>query len=117
MRFNFIEFTFILINDFFNDIDFEAKRFEYRRKIFNVIIFASIMIKTKYDIKYKFIIFKTRNIIYFRLYYDYFLLSKSLFKLFNQFVKSFLIKRKINKLIYKFELSIQSRIHSIIFIA
>ena len=106
MEFNLVEFIFILIDNFFNNIDFEVKRFEYRKKTFNAIIFVLIIIKTKYDIKYKFIIFKARNIIYFRLHRDYFLSNKLSFKLFNQFIKFFLIKRRIDKLIYKLELSI-----------
>ena len=58
--------------------------------------------------------FKVDNMIYLRLHKNYNLLSKSNKKLFNQYVESFLVKRRINSLAYELNLFLTSRVHSII---
>ena len=58
--------------------------------------------------------FKIDDIIYLRLHKRYFLFSKFDKKLFNQYVESFLVKRRINRLIYELILFFTSRVYSII---
>ena len=57
---------------------------------------------------------KINDMIYLRLYKNYSLFSKFDKKLFNQYVDSFLVKQRVNRLIYELNLFFTSRVHSII---
>ena len=54
--------------------------------------------------------------IYLRLHKSYFLFSKFDKKLFNQYVESFLVKQRINRLVYELNLFFTSRVYLIILI-
>ena len=54
--------------------------------------------------------------IYLRLHKSYFLFSKFDKKIFNQYVESFFVKRRVNRLVYELNLSFTSRVHLIILI-
>ena len=76
--------------------------------------FVNAQIKFRYDNKHKFVMFKAKNMIYLRLHKSCFLFSKFDKKFFNQYVESFFIKRRINRLIYELNLFFTSRVYSII---
>ena len=76
--------------------------------------FVNVQMKLCYDNKHKFFMLKIDDMIYLRLHKNYSLSSKSSKKLFNQYVESFLIKQRINRLIYELNLFFMSRVHSII---
>ncbi len=61
--------------------------------------------------------FNIEDKIYLRLHNEYFLSERNNFKLFNQRSDLYTIKRKIENVVYELNLSQNSRIHSIIFIA
>ena len=96
---------------------FERDRFVFWKKISNVIFFAIVKIKITYDFRHQILKFNFDDQVYLRLHRDYFLLNKHNFKLSNQRIDSFLIKRRVERLVYEFDLSFQWRIHSIILIA
>ncbi len=99
------------------DVNHESFRNIIRAKIFNVINFVNARFKIIFDDKHKSMIFNTENKVYLRLHHEYFLSEKENFKLFNQRVDSFVIKRKVDNATYELELSSISRIHSVISIA
>ena len=59
---------------------------------------------------------KVDDIIDLRLHKSYFLISKFDKNLFNQYVKSFLVKQRVNRLAYELNLFFTLRIYSIILI-
>ena len=78
--------------------------------------FVNAQIKFRYDNKHKLLMLKIDDIIYLRLYKNYFLFSKFDKKLFNQYVESFFVKRRVNRLVYELNLLFISRVYSIILI-
>ena len=62
---------------------------------------------------------KSKDIIFLKLHHEYHLLEHNLLdqlktKLVNQYADLFLVKRRIDKLVYELDLSIKSKIHSVI---
>ena len=86
---------------------FEQNQFVFRKKISNVISFAIAKIKIAYDAKHQIFKFNLDDYVYLRLHRDYNLSDKINSKLFNQRIDSFLVKRRIERLTYKFDLSFQ----------
>ena len=86
----------------------------YRKKTIDVISFVNAQMKFRYDNKHKFVMFKAKNMIYLRLHKSYFLFSKFNKKFFNQYVELFLIKRRVNRLVYELNLFFTSRVYLII---
>ena len=86
---------------------FEQNRFVFRKKISNVISFAVIKIKIAYDVRHQIFKLNLDDYVYLRLHRDYNLSNKINSKLFNQRIDSFLIKRRIERLTYKLDLSSQ----------
>ena len=76
--------------------------------------FINAQIKFCYNNKHKSLMLKIDDIIYLRFYKSYSLLNKFIKKLNNQYVEFFLVKRRINRLIYELNLFFTSRVHSII---
>ena len=56
-------------------------------------LFVNAQIKFRYDNKHKLLMFKIDDIIFLQLYKNYNLFDKLSKKLFNQYVKSFFVKR------------------------
>ena len=76
--------------------------------------FVNAQMKFRYNNKHKSLMLKIDDIIYLRLHKNYFLFNKFDKKLFNQYINSFLVKRRINRLIYELNLFFTSRVHLII---
>ena len=91
-------------------------RIFYRKKIADVMLFVNAQMKFRYDNKHKSLMLKIDDIIYLRFYKNYSLLNKFIKKLNNQYVESFLVKQRINHLVYELNLFFTSRVHSIILI-
>jgi hypothetical protein len=88
-----------------------------RKNVANVINFVSVRFKIIYDDKHKSLAFNIEDKVYLRLHNEYFLSKRDNLKLFNQRSDSYTIKRKIENVVYELNLSQNSRIHSVIFIA
>jgi hypothetical protein len=88
-----------------------------RKNVANVINFVSVRFKIMYDDKHKSFAFNIEDKVYLRLHNEYFLLEKKNFKLSNQRFDSYTVKRKVENVVYELNLSLNSRIHSIISIA
>ena len=70
--------------------------------------------KFRYDNKHKSLMFKVDDMIYLRFHKSYSLSSKFIKKLNNQYVESFFVKRRINRLIYELNLFFISRVYLVI---
>ena len=79
-------------------------------------LFVNAQMKFRYNNKHKLLMLKIDDITYLRLYKNYSLFSKFDKKLFNQYVESFFVKRRINRLIYELNLFFTSRVHLIVLI-
>jgi hypothetical protein len=88
-----------------------------RKDVADVIDFVNAHSKIIFDRKHQSLVFNSDDKIYLRLHHEYFLSKKNNFKLFNQRSDSYTIKRKIENAVYELNLSQNSRIHSVIFIA
>jgi hypothetical protein len=88
-----------------------------RKNVANVIDFVNVRFKIIYDDKHKSFAFNIEDKVYLRLHNEYFLPERDNLKLFNQRSDSYTIKRKIENAVYELNLSQNSRIHSVIFIA
>ena len=62
------------------------------------------MIKIYYDVKHISLFFKSDDKVYFRLHKSYNLANKYNKKLFSQKCKSFIFKKRINRLVYQLKL-------------
>ena len=82
----------------------------------NVIAFAFLKMKKIYDARYQFIFFKIKDLVNLRLHKDYKILIITSKKIKPQLIKSFKILKKIKRLIYRMKLSVNMKIHDVIFI-
>lgn len=87
-----------MIDDLFN------KRLKYRIKIVNVISFINVKSKIYYDVRYTSLMLRFNNCAYLRFNYDYYLFDKLNRKMLSQRCDLFLVKRRINRLIYELKL-------------
>jgi hypothetical protein len=85
-----------------------------RKNVVDVINFVNARVKIVYDDKHKSFAFNIEDKIYLWLHNEYFLLEKENLKLSNQRFDSYTVKRKINNVVYELNLSLNTRIHSII---
>ena len=81
------------------------RRMKYRQKTVVVIAFANAKAKIYYDARHQSFMFNAENRVYFRLHHEYILFEHFNRKMFNQRYESFLIKRRVDRLIYEFDLS------------
>ena len=104
--------------DAFVDINFNFA-IRIRVKIVDLIIFAQMKVKRNYDDKHKSIYMREENYALIKLHHEYDIFSTAVFefKLNQQFVESFRVLKRIERLVYKLNLSAHWRIHSILFIA
>ena len=82
-----------------------------------VIAFAFLKMKKVYNARHQFIFFKIENLINLRLHKNYkisIIISK---KIKSQLIKSFKIFERIERLIHRVKLSVNIKIHNVIFIA
>ena len=122
--FNEINYDFKIKNTFvdFNKIDTTItknktiQRFEYRQKTQNVINFVVAKFKIYYNVRYMFLLFNSKNYVYFRFNQNYQLSNKSNRKFSQQRCEFSKIIRRIRRLTYEFELFFAWRIHFVIFI-
>ena len=77
-------------------------------------LFVNAQIKFRYNNKHKSLMFKIDEMIYLRLHKNYNLFSKFNKKNFNQYVESFFVKRRINRLVYELNLFFTSRVYLIV---
>ncbi len=88
-----------------------------RIEVSHVIDFVNGRSKIVFDFKHKSLAFNIDDKVYLRLHREYFLLEKNNLKLINQRFESYVIKRKVDNVAYELKLSINVRVHSVIFIA
>ena len=89
-----------------------------RVKIVDFIVFAQIKIKRHYDEKHKLMHMRKNDYALIRLHkkYDISFIVVLKFKYNQQYVDSFRILKRVNRLIYRLNLSSHWRIHSVLFI-
>ncbi len=110
-----IKLSLMMLNDHSIDDTF-ARKF-IRKKVADVIDFVNARSKIIYDDKHKSFAFNSKNKVYLRLHREYSLSKNDNHKLSNQRSSSYVIKRKIENAVYELNLSLNTRIHSIISIA
>ena len=87
--------------------DFVDRRDEYKKKIVDVDDFVNTKTKVYYDARHQSLMFKSKNKAYFRLHQKYTLSNHFNRKMFNQRCDFFLVKRRIERLVYEFDLFAQ----------
>ena len=101
-------FTIIAIKKFATivetKINFAKNRFIFKKKVFNATFFVNVKFKIYYDVRHTSLFIKLKNFVYLILNRDYRLLFQSNKKFSQQKCDLFLIKKKIDRLTYKFEL-------------
>lgn len=129
-EFIFIESADLLRIDFFRFNFFENEIFNFKmssnlisaawiwQKVADVIIFFNLVFKHHYDQKHKTIRLFVENWILLRFHWNYSISSTTNLKkkLFQQFVKFFKIFQQIKNFVYKLEISVHWRIHSVFII-
>jgi hypothetical protein len=110
-----IKLSLMILNDHTKNNTFTRKLI--RKKVVNVIDFVNARFKIIYDDKHKSFAFNSKNKIYLRLHREYSLSEKNNHKLSNQRSSSYVIKRKIENVVYELILSQNARIHLVISIA
>ena len=103
--------------DAFVDISFNFA-IRIRVEIADSITFAQMKIKRNYDDKHKSIYMRERDYALIKLHHDYDILFIAVLesKFSQQFVESFRVLKRVERLVYKLNLSAHWRIHSILFI-
>ena len=112
-KFKILKVTDLLNNDVVktkieNDISkiiVEKKRVMLKKKTENIITYAQIIFKIRYDFKHKSIDLKTSQKIYIKFHRKYFQFDLKNRKYSKQRLKSINILKKINRLIYKLKIS------------
>ena len=92
----------------------EKKTRHVKKKTKNIIIYAQIMFKIRYNFKYKFIDLKADQKIYIKFHRKYFQFDLKNRKYSKQRLKSVNILKKINRLIYKLKISKTWKVHFVI---
>ena len=85
-----------------------------RENVENVMIFANVFNKIKYDVVYETINIKIGDRVYLRLHQNYIISKLINYKLSHQRVGFFEILKRIEKLTFRLRLSFIMKIHSII---
>lgn len=97
--------------------DLSKKRLKYRMKIANAISFANVKSKVYYDVQHIPLMLRSSSRTYLRLNYDYHLSSKLNRKILSQWYDLFLVKRRIDRLVYELKLFSTWRVHLVILVA
>ena len=85
-----------------------------RKNFFDAINFAQTMQKIRYDVKHKKLTLKKRNKIFFKLYKNYIQSDLNNCKFDEQCVDSISVLIKVEKLVYKLNISSIWKIHSVV---
>jgi hypothetical protein len=96
---------------------FSDNREIIRMNVIDAINFANVKSKVIYDDHHKSMTFNTDDKIYLRLHHEYSLLEKENIKLSHQRSDSYVIKRKMKRVVYELKLSKNARIHFVISVA
>ena len=109
LAFNEINYNFKIREAFFNltkqkTTNLSTQRLKYWQKATNVLIFANVKAKIYYDARHIFLLFKLDDYIYLRLHHEYQLSKRFNKKISQQRCDSFLIKRRIDWLVYELKL-------------
>jgi hypothetical protein len=83
----------------------------------NFIDFVNVKAKILYDNHHKLMTFNIEDKVYLQLHRDYFLSEDENFKLSNQRSDSYTVLRRVDSLTYELNMSITSRVHSVISVA
>jgi hypothetical protein len=94
------ETQFKLTNEKLNET-----RLRFRQKTADAVSFVNAKFKIMYNKRHKSLMLKVEDKAFLKLHKEYALSEKFNVKLFNQRCESFLIKRKIERLVYELELS------------
>ena len=95
-------------------VDLSTQRLKYRQKAVDAIAFANVKVKVYYDARHTPLLLKVEDYAYLRLHHEYRLFSKLERKISQQRCESFLIKRRVKRLIYELKLLSAWRIYSIV---
>ena len=112
------EFTSLRSSDLIK-IDIEISAQTTKMQISDAIALTQSLFKHTYDKNHKLLQMKMRDWVLLRLHKDYDVVSTVVlkFKLSSQYAESFRITEKIDNLVYKLDISINWRVHSIFSIA
>ena len=88
-----------------NVVDLSTQRLKYRREIVDVTIFVNIKTKIYYDVQHVLLMLKIKNYVYLRLHHNYQLFNRLNKKINQQRCNFFLVKRRVDRLIYKLNFS------------
>ena len=113
-RFKLHDTLFSLITDVL--INFTLNRAAKFKKAEKSLAFTQLFFKIQYNWHHCLLTMKVKNLVYIHLHWEYLLSKLKNRKFTNQRTDLFLIKRKIESLIYKLKLSEEWKIHSVIFI-
>lgn len=99
-------------------LTWKQRRLIVKIEVSNAIVFSQMNVKYYYDNKHQSLIMKVDDQALIRLHREYDIFSISIFekKLRQQYVDSFKILEKIDRLVYRLNLSSHWRIHSILFV-
>ena len=89
-------------------------RFQFRQKASDVVVFENVKAKLIHDKKYKSLLLKEGNKAYLRFHKGYKLSGNLNRKLFNQRCGPFLVKRRVERLVYELKFFFKWRVHSVI---
>ena len=92
----------------------ETIKVRYCQEATNVCSYASLKLKIRYDSLHVSFLLKLKDKVFLRLHRDYSLFEKHNKKFFNQRCDSFLVKRRIDRLVYELDLSLRWKIHFVI---
>ena len=106
-----------ILTNLFVDINFVFV-VRARVEIVNVIIFVQIKVKCNYNEKHKSIYMRKKNYALIKLYYNYDIFFTTIFerKYNQQYVDFFRVLKRVDRFVYRFNLFVHWRIHSILFI-
>ena len=85
-------------------MNLSTQRLKCRQKIIDAIVFVNVKIKIYYNVRHTSLLLKIENYVYLRLHHEYRLFNKFERKIFQQRCDSFLIKRRVKRLIYELKL-------------
>ena len=77
MRFNLHKLLILIINQLLSH-DLNIKRIKYQKEVFDAILFATTVMKYRYDRTHKSFIIKLEEIIFLKLHHKYHLLEHNL---------------------------------------
>ena len=92
------------------------RRLKYQREIVDVTVFVNVKIKIYYDARHQSIFLQFDDKIYLKLHQNYNLLDRFNKKMFNQRCEFFIVKRRVDRLVYELKLFAHWRVYSIIFV-